>query len=132
VVSDEVVEAVVVVPLCVCAELVVVVAGAVLVVELPFFFFAFVVDVVCAMAIDPAIRNALIQKLAANFKYVFIDVLSRTGFRQPLPVQYTHPIEPSRYNFRATVALKLRSSTCCDTTDIFQSASADLNFMQSG
>ena len=67
VVLDEVVEAVVV-PLCVCAELVVVAAGAVLVVELPFFFFAFVVDVVCAAAIDPAIRNALIQKLAANFK----------------------------------------------------------------
>jgi hypothetical protein len=67
VLSDEVVEAVVV-PLCVCAELVVVAAGAVLVVELPFFFFAFVVDVVCAIAIDPVIRNALIQKLAANFK----------------------------------------------------------------
>ena len=60
VVVDEVVGAVVV-PLCVFA------AGAVLVVELPLFF-AFAVGVVCAMTIDPVIRNALIQKLAANFK----------------------------------------------------------------
>ena len=37
------------------------------------FFFVFAVDVVvCAIAIDPVIRNALIQKLAANFKYLFI------------------------------------------------------------
>jgi hypothetical protein len=55
-------------------ELVVVVAGEGLVVELPFFF-AFAVEVVCAITIDPVIRNALIQKLAANFKYLFIDVL---------------------------------------------------------
>jgi len=61
VVSDEVVGAVVV-PLCVFA------AGAVLVVELPVFFFAFVVAVVWAIAIDPVTRKALIQKLAANFK----------------------------------------------------------------
>jgi hypothetical protein len=55
-------------------EFVVFVAGAG-VVE-PAFFFAFGVVVVCAPAIDPAIRNALIQKLAANFKYLFINVLS--------------------------------------------------------
>jgi hypothetical protein len=69
-VSDEVVGAVVV-PVCVWLELFVV-AGAGLVVELPLFFFGFVVGVVCAMAIDPATRNALIQKLAANFRYLFI------------------------------------------------------------
>jgi hypothetical protein len=70
VVSDEVVGAVV--PPCVWLELFVVAAGAGLVVELPLFFFAFPAGVVCAMAIDPATRNALIQKLAANFKYLFI------------------------------------------------------------
>jgi hypothetical protein len=59
---------------------VVVAAGAVLVVELPVFFFAFAVDVVCAVAIDAVTRKALIQKLAANFKYLFINVLSQTGF----------------------------------------------------
>jgi hypothetical protein len=26
----------------------------------------------------------------------------------------------------------LRTLTCCDTNEVFQSASADLNFMQSG
>jgi hypothetical protein len=51
-----------------CPELFVVAAGAVVAEELPLFFFAFVVDVVCAVAIDPATRNALIQKPAANFK----------------------------------------------------------------
>ena len=57
-----------VVPLCVCAEPLVA-AGAVFVVELPLFFFAFAVDVVvCAVAIDAVTRKALIQKLAANFK----------------------------------------------------------------
>ena len=34
----------------------------------PPFFFALAVDVLCAAAIDPIVRNALIQKLAANFK----------------------------------------------------------------
>jgi hypothetical protein len=67
VVLDEVVEFAAV-PLCVCPELFGVAAGAVVVEELPLFFFAFVVDVVCAVAIDPATRNALIQKPAANFK----------------------------------------------------------------
>ena len=49
------------------------------VVELVAFFLAFVVeldceeDAVCAEAIDPAIKNALTQKLAANFRYRFID-----------------------------------------------------------
>jgi hypothetical protein len=59
-----------VVPLCVCPEplVLVVAAGAVLVVELPLFFFVFAVDVVWPIAIDPVTRNALIQKLAANFK----------------------------------------------------------------
>jgi hypothetical protein len=45
----------------------------VFVVELPAFFFAFGVVVVCAGATDPATKNALTQKLAANFKYLFID-----------------------------------------------------------
>jgi hypothetical protein len=68
-----------VVPLC--PELVVLAAGAELVVELPFFFaFAFAVDVVCAVAIEPAARNALTQKLAANFRYPFIADLSRNFF----------------------------------------------------
>jgi hypothetical protein len=62
---------VVVVPLCVWVELFVA-AGAGLLVELPLFFFGFGAGVVCAVAIDPATRNALIQKLAANFKYLFI------------------------------------------------------------
>jgi hypothetical protein len=52
------------------------------VVVLPLFFFALAVtvDVVCAVAIDPAARNALTQKLAANFRYRFIGVLSRYFF----------------------------------------------------
>jgi len=86
----------VVVPLCVFA------AGAVFVVELPLFFFAFAVDVVCAAAIDAVTRNALIQKLTVNFKYLLIDVLSRTRLLLTSPVQYSHPIAPSRYNFRGT------------------------------
>jgi hypothetical protein len=45
-------------------------------VELVPLFFAFVVDVVCAITIEPVIRNALIQKPAANFRYLFIEVLS--------------------------------------------------------
>jgi hypothetical protein len=88
-----------IVPLC--PELVVFVAGAELVVELPFFFaFAFVVGVVCAVAIEPAARNALTQKLAANFRYPFIS--------RPLKelllnhFQYTHPSAPGRYNFSVT------------------------------
>ena len=68
--SDEV-AGVVAVPLWVWLEPFVA-AGAGLVVELPLFFFGFGVGVVCAMAIDPVTRNALIQKLAANFKYLFI------------------------------------------------------------
>jgi hypothetical protein len=43
-------------------------AGAVLVVELPLFFLALVLAVVWPMTIDPVTRNALIQKLVANFK----------------------------------------------------------------
>ena len=74
-----------VVPLCpelFVPELVVFAAGAELVVELPFFFaFAFAVGVVvCAVAIEPAARNALTQKLAANFRYPFIADLSRNFF----------------------------------------------------
>jgi hypothetical protein len=57
-----------------------------LVVDLPPFFFAFAVDLVCATAIDPVIRNALIQKLAANFRYRLIGV-SQVTSSQPLPVQ---------------------------------------------
>jgi hypothetical protein len=66
-------------------EFVVFVAGAG-VVELPLFF-AFAAGVVCAPAIDPAIRNALIQKLAANFKYLFIGIL--------FPKQVSTSITPS-------------------------------------
>jgi hypothetical protein len=55
-------------------EFVVLATGAGFVAELPPFF-AFAVGVVCAITTDPAIRNAPIQKLAANFKYLFIDVL---------------------------------------------------------
>jgi hypothetical protein len=125
VVSDEVVGTAVV-PLCIFA------AGAVLVVELPIFLFAFAVDVVCAVAIDAVTRKALIQKLAANFKYLFITSSPEPGLRLTSPVQYTHPAAPSRYNFCGTTHLQLRSPTCCDTNEVFQSASADLNFMQSG
>jgi hypothetical protein len=66
---------VVVVPLGVCAELLAFAAGVVL-----FFFFVLAVAVVCAPASDPATRNALIQKPAANFKYLFIVILSKTVF----------------------------------------------------
>jgi hypothetical protein len=97
----------------------------VFVVELPAFFFAFGVAVVCAGAIDPATRNALTQKLAANFKYLFIDP-SCHPFSTPAPTS------PGRYNFRVNNPGQLRPSTCCDTNEVFQSASADLNFMQSG
>ena len=73
-----------VVPLCTelfVLDVVVFAAGVELVVELPFFFaFAFAVDVVCAVAIEPAARNALTQKLAANFRYPFIADLSRNFF----------------------------------------------------
>jgi hypothetical protein len=62
---------VVVVSLGVCPELLVAAAGGVLL-----FFFALAAVVVCAPARDPATRNALIQKLAANFRYFFIVVLS--------------------------------------------------------
>jgi hypothetical protein len=64
---------VVVVPLGVSPELLALAAVVVLL-----FFFALAVVAVCAPASDPATRNALIQKLAANFKYVFIVVLSKT------------------------------------------------------
>ena len=51
---------------------------------LPLFFFVLAVTVgvgvLCAVAIDPAARNALTQKLAANFRYRFIGVLSRCFF----------------------------------------------------
>jgi hypothetical protein len=57
---------------------------AALVVELPLFFFALAVtvdvDVLCAVAIDPAARKALTQKLAANFRYRFIGHLSKYFF----------------------------------------------------
>ena len=111
-------------------EFAVFVAGAG-VVELPLFF-AFAVGVVCAPAIDPAIRNALIQKLAANFKYLFIGILFPKQVSTSSPLQYTQPCTLRRYNFRATGRQGLRPFACCDTNDIFQSASADLNFMQSG
>jgi hypothetical protein len=57
---------------------------AAFVVELPLFFFALAVTVdvgvLCAVAIDPAARKALTQKLAANFRYRFIGHLSRYFF----------------------------------------------------
>jgi hypothetical protein len=113
-------------------ELVVFVAGEGFVVELPFFF-ALAVDVVCAITIDPVIRNALIQKLTTNFRYRFIDILFPKQVSTSItPLQYTEPCPLRRYNFRAIGRAELRPSACCDTTYIFQSASADLNFMQSG
>jgi hypothetical protein len=48
-------------------ELLVFVAAVEFVAEPPPFF-VFAAGVACAPAIDPAIRNALIQKPAANFK----------------------------------------------------------------
>jgi hypothetical protein len=70
-------------PLCVWLELFVA-AGAGVVVELPLFFFVLAVlagvDVLCAVAIDPATRKALTQKPAANFRYPFIAHLSRNFF----------------------------------------------------
>jgi len=131
VVVDEVVGAVVV-PLCVWLEPFEAAAGAAVVVELPLFFFALAVDVVCAPAIDPVIRNALIQKLAANFKYLFIDVLSRTGFGSYTLSSTPAALPLRRYNFRVNPAFGLRPSACCVTNEVFQSVSADLNFMQSG
>jgi hypothetical protein len=44
------------------------VVGAEFVADPLLFFFTFADGVVCAVAIEPVIRNALIQKLAANFK----------------------------------------------------------------
>jgi hypothetical protein len=44
------------------------VVGAEFVADPLLFFLTFAVGVVCAVAIDPVIRNALIQKPAANFK----------------------------------------------------------------
>jgi hypothetical protein len=79
-------------------EFVVFVACAGVVVELPPFF-AFAVDVVCAPAIDPAIRNALIQKLAANFKYLFIDIL--------FPKQVSTAITPSVHPPLCTASIQL-------------------------
>jgi hypothetical protein len=79
------------------------------VVEPPLFFFAFAVtvgvDVVCAVAIDPAARNALTQKLAANFRYRFIGVLSRyffsTASSTPTP---THRVDTTSASSSAQVA----------------------------
>lgn len=70
-----------VVPVCpvVLVPVAGVVLGAVLVAVLSFFF-VLAVGVVCAVANDPATRKALIQKLAANFKYFLIGVISRICF----------------------------------------------------
>jgi hypothetical protein len=107
-------------------------AGVVVfVVELIAFFFALgavavcVEAAVCAEAIDPTIRNAPTQKLAANFRYLFIDPSCH-------PFSTPSPTNPGRYNFRSNQPPQLRTLTCCDTNEVFQSASADLNFMQSG
>ena len=101
------------------------------VVELPPFF-AFAVDVVCAPAIDPAIRNALIQKLAANFKYLFIGILFPKQVSTSITPSVHPPLCAASIQLPQHRTLQLRPSACCDTNDIFQSASADLNFMQSG
>jgi len=42
--------------------------------------FAWAACAVGAFAFEPVIRNALIQKPAANFKYFFIDILSPSRF----------------------------------------------------
>ena len=59
------------------------------------------VDVVCATAIDPVIRNALIQKLAANFRYPLIgspssDLFS-TAFSTLTPVRLVDTTYASPY-----------------------------------
>jgi hypothetical protein len=79
---------------CVVPAVSAAVAGGVVVfvVELLAFFFALGGVAVCAEAIDPTIRNALTQKLAANFKYLFIDP-SCHPFSTPAPTI------PGRYNF---------------------------------
>lgn len=56
----------------------------VFVVELLAFFFALGGVAVCAEPIDPTIRNALTQKLAAYFRYRFIDP-SCYPFSTPAP-----------------------------------------------
>jgi hypothetical protein len=58
----------------------------------PAFFFVFAPGALCAIAIEPVTRKALTQKLAANFKYLFIGVLfpkQRLDFFAP-------PVQPPR------------------------------------
>jgi hypothetical protein len=91
-------------PLCVWLLLV-----AAFVVELPLLFFALGVtvdvDVLCAVAIDPAARKALTQKLAANFRYRFIGHLSKcffsTASSTPTP---THRVDTTSASPSAPVA----------------------------
>lgn len=76
-------------------------------VELLFFALAVTVDVdgFCAVAIDPAARNALTQKLAANFRYRFIGILSKyffsTASSTPTP---THRVDTTSASPSARVA----------------------------
>lgn len=105
VVSAKVVGAVVV-PLCVVA------AGATFVVELPLFFFAFAVDMVCAAAIDAVTRNALIQKLTVNFKYLFINVPLLNQASTPIacpvhPPHRTQSIQLPRHRLSRVAVLHL-------------------------
>jgi hypothetical protein len=96
-------------------------------------FLGLVVVAVCATAKEPANNNTPTAKLEANSNSLFISVISSSRFVRLPPAQYTHPFTGCRYNFR----VKIFSTSCdparaCDTNDVFQSASADLNFMQSG
>jgi hypothetical protein len=95
-------------------------------------FFAFAVVAFCATANEPASNNMLIAKLPTNSISLLISNLSSIGFVHPPPAQYTHPPAPRRYNFRVKNLHKLQPYSACGTNNTFQSASADLNFMQSG
>jgi hypothetical protein len=122
--------AVAVMLLCVCPELVAFGVGAALVAVLPFFF-ALAVGVVCAVASDPVIRKALIQKLAANFKYFFIGVLSKTcfvcrnywcGFTSLTGVGFSCVLFASRFPVCAPFVAAVRSSYVTPARCFFASA----------
>jgi len=101
--------AAVVEPFCVCPVLFVAAFAAEPVVALPLFFFTLAatvdVDVLCAVAIEPTARNALTQKLAANFKYRFIGILSRYFFSTASSTSTpTRPVDTTSASPSARVA----------------------------
>jgi hypothetical protein len=107
-------------------------AGAAVAVAVALGFFAFAVVALCATANEPASSNTLIAKLPTNSISFLIRNLSSIRFVRSTPAQYTHPPASRRYNFRVKNLHKLRRYPACGTNNTFQSASADLNFMQSG